>query len=287
MSTTDWPLVVFTLLVQTAAGLVVVAEIAALSGGAAARGLLKYGEPCCLGLGVVGLAVSFAHLGAPMHSPYALLNIAHSWLSREIAVTSLFLAVLVALVAARSFRPALAGPLAALAAALGVVTVLVMSQVYMIVTVPAWDSPATVVDFAGTAALLGALAAGALVSFRWAAAEKAAPAGCVLKLILGFAAVGLLAKFVALPLSLAAGMAANARGATAAAVVLGDGLGLSVLRLVLLLAATALFVHLSFRAMRGRTAALPVLGLAAFVVAFAGEIIGRFAFFGMHVLNGL
>jgi anaerobic dimethyl sulfoxide reductase subunit C (anchor subunit) len=287
MSTTEWPLVVFTLLVQTAAGLVVLAEIAALAGGAAARDLLKYCEACCLGLGVVGLAVSFAHLGAPLHSPYALLNIAHSWLSREIAVTSLFLAVLVVLVAARFGRPALAGPLAALAAVLGVATVFVMSRVYTIVTVPAWDSPATVVNFAGTALLLGALAAGALLSFRWATAEAAAPAGCVLRLILAFAAVGLLAKLVELPLSLAAGMAANARGTSAAAVMLSDGLELSVLRLVLLLAAAALFVHLALRAMRGRIAALPVLGVAAFAMAFAGEMIGRFAFFGMHVLIGL
>jgi anaerobic dimethyl sulfoxide reductase subunit C (anchor subunit) len=215
------------------------------------------------------------------------MNVGHSWLSREILITSLFLASLVALVATRFGRPALAGPLAALAAILGAITVCVMSQVYMIVTVPAWDSPATVVNFAGTALLLGALAAGALASFRWAAAGEAAPAGCVPRLILAFAAVGLAAAFVAFPLGLAAGLTANARGVSAAAVVLGNGLGLTTVRFILLIAAAALAVHVSIAAMRGRMAALPVLGSAAFAAAFAGEILGRFAFFGMRVLSGL
>src|SRR5208282_3159384 len=102
------------------------------------------------------LAFSFAHLGTPMHSPFALFNLAHSWLSREILCTSIFLACLVALTVSRhvaAFR-AFAGPVGVAAFLAGLVTVYVMSRVYTIVTVPAWNSPATLLDFVSAALLL-------------------------------------------------------------------------------------------------------------------------------------
>jgi len=52
---TEWPLVIFTILVQMSVGLLIVSELACLTGGAAARDLLKarefsascWGWPAC------------------------------------------------------------------------------------------------------------------------------------------------------------------------------------------------------------------------------------------------
>jgi len=292
MSITEWPLVVFTILVQMSVGLLIVSELACVVGGTAAHSLLKYRESCSLALGLVGLAFSFAHLGTPAHSPFAIFNLGHSWLSREIFCTSAFLGCLVALTIARRM-PAFAAfaPLVAVVAGVaGVASVFAMSKVYMLVTVPAWNSPATVLNFAGAALLLGALAAGLLACLRWSAMSGEAarvPVVRTMGVLLIFAALGLVAKFIEIPLSLFAGLPTNARGVSATTIVLTNGLGAYVLQVVLLIVGTALFVHVANAATRGNRSLLPVLGACALLIALAGEVLGRLAFFDMHVLIGL
>ncbi|MDR3538449.1 MAG: dimethyl sulfoxide reductase anchor subunit [Acetobacteraceae bacterium] len=292
MFSADWPLVVFTLLVQMAVGLVIVSELASLAGGAGAKHLLVHRDIASLVLGALGLLVSFAHLGSPMHSPYAILNLAHSWLSREILCTGLFLGCVFALTVARRVPAfaALSGLLATLAGLMGVVTVFAMSKVYAIVTVPAWNSPATFLNFLGSALLLGTLASGLLASFRWAGAGNAATSASLARVtlvLLLFVALGLAAKFVEIPFSLIGGMAENARGVSAVSAVLADGIGLFVLRIVLLVAGSALFVYVAVLAMRSGMAMLPAIGACAFLLTLAGEVLGRAEFFRMHVLFGL
>jgi anaerobic dimethyl sulfoxide reductase subunit C (anchor subunit) len=288
----EWPLVYFTILVQMSVGLLIVSEVACLAGGAAARDLLRGRESFSFVLGVAGLAFSFGHLGTPMHSPFALLNLGHSWLSREILCTSAFLASLVALAITRHTSPfkAFAGPVGVAAFLLGLATVYVMSRVYTLVTVPAWNSPATLLNFVGAALLPGALAAGLLAYFRWPGedgVETRSPIACVMSLVLLFAGLGLLAKFVEIPVSLFAGLPTNARGVSATAAVLTDGMVPYVLQIVLLIVGTALFVYVGNAAMRGNKAVLSVVGTGALFITLAGEVLGRFAFFDMHVLIGL
>ncbi|CAH2603249.1 Anaerobic dimethyl sulfoxide reductase chain C [Rhodovastum atsumiense] len=292
MYTEDWPLVVFTLLVQTAAGMAVVGELARLAGGPGARRLLAQREIVALVLGGIGLAFSFAHLGTPAHSPFALLNLGQSWLSREILCTGAFLACLAGLTLARRSEglAGLAGPLALLAGLSGLASVFAMSKVYAIVTVPAWNSPATLLNFAGSALLLGTIAIGALVSLHWARAtglELGAPLLRVTTVLLLALGLGLAAKVVEIPMSLIAGAETNARGISALSVVLGDGLGLFALRLVLLVAGVALFAQGAILKLRNGMAMVPMLGACAFLVTLAGEALGRLAFFRMHVLFGL
>jgi anaerobic dimethyl sulfoxide reductase subunit C (anchor subunit) len=289
---TEWPLVIFTILVQMSVGLLIVSELACLTGGAAARDLLKGREFFSLVLGVAGLLFSFGHLGTPTHSPFAILNLAHSWLSREILCTSAFLGCLVVLTITRHivlFR-AFSRLVAAVAGLLGLATIFVMSRVYMIVTVPAWNSPATLLNFVGAALLLGALATGLLACSRWSGesnGEARSPIARIMSLVLLFAALGLVAKFIEIPVSLFAGLATNARGVSATSALLTDGLGPYVLQVVLLIVGTALFVHVAATVMRGNVVLLSLLGTGALFVALAGEVLGRFVFFNMHVLIGL
>ena len=110
------------------------------------------------GLMMVALALSFLHLNKPFHSVYALSNLESSWLSREILLVSLFLfsLVLVNLILyfknpdVKYYRAFILG-----AAIIGVIMVYSMSRLYMIPTVPPWNSLSTVVGFYSTALLTG------------------------------------------------------------------------------------------------------------------------------------
>ncbi|GEM_PF-1474062 len=110
------------------------------------------------GLMVVALALSFLHLNNPLHSVYALSNLETSWLSREILFVSLFLFAL-ALVSfilyfkkpgVKYYRTFIPG-----AAVIGLIMVYTMSRLYMIPTVPPWNSLSTLVGFYSTALLMG------------------------------------------------------------------------------------------------------------------------------------
>lgn len=278
-----WPLVGFTLLVQAAAGLLIVSEILAVLG---AEARMRGADILAFLFGALGLAVSFAHLGMPLHSPYALFNIGSSWLSREIFCTSAFIGCLFALVVCRRVPTLqrLAGPLAGLAVLAALVDLYAMSMVYRIVTVPAWDSPATLLNFAATALLLGTLVAALFLAAR---AEAQVPLCRVGGTLLVLLVLAVLARAVELPLGLFGAMQENARGVSGFSAVMAEGSGLYALRVALLVLGAALAGWCGLRLLRGVGPALVALGACAFLVVLAGEVIGRFAFFDMYVLNGM
>lgn len=267
MNIAEWPLVIFTLLIQWAVGLLIVSELAVVLTGQAGRTLLRGRDIVVLVLGVAGLVFSFAHLGTPTHSPFAIFNIGSSWLSREILGVGFFLGCVTGLVLSRRMR--IFAPLAGLAAVVsclaGIVAMLAMVKVYLIVTVPGWNSPATALSFVGSALLLGALATGVLASLRWAgggAAVELAAFGKIMGLVLTCALLGVAAKLIELPFLLADGGTANARGVSALSAVMSAGVFVQALRLLLLLVGIALFVYATSAVRTTRVATLPLLGLA-------------------------
>jgi anaerobic dimethyl sulfoxide reductase subunit C (anchor subunit) len=278
-----WPLVVFTLLLQAAAGLLIVSELLALAGdGERPRGSDILGFL----LGLVGLGASFAHLGMPWHSPYALFNIGSSWLSREIFCTSAFIGCLFVLAVCRRV-PAVrkfVGPFRGLAVLTALTSLAAMSMVYRIVTVPAWDSPATPLNFAATTLLLGVVLAGLFVAARAGAQPPLARSAGLLLVLLVLA---VLAKAIELPLGLFDAMQENARGISGFSAVMAEGSWLYLLRVALLVIGAALAGWSGLRALRGVGGSFVALAIGAVIVVAAGEIIGRFAFFDLYVLNGM
>lgn len=119
---------------------------------------------------VVGAAASFFHLGTPTDAWRSLANLQTSWLSREILFTVLFGAAVVVTIGLEQFyvgNAALRGLAAWSAAALGVVMVYSMGRVYLLRTVGAWNSPLTLLSFFAAALLLGALAAGVIITVTY------------------------------------------------------------------------------------------------------------------------
>jgi len=168
----DWPLVLFTLLVQAVAGAVATAVVVHWRLGRAgerevAERLLNRSLPWLGGLLAAAVTISLIHLGRPLRAVYALGNLAGSWLSREVLLVGLLAGsgMLLGLLQWRSWGSAtLRRLLGWLTAALGVALVLVMSEVYMLATVPPWNRLVTPLAFASTAALLGVVTVAALLA---------------------------------------------------------------------------------------------------------------------------
>lgn len=157
----EFPLVIFTVLAQTAAGL---ATAVALTVGVALAIDWWLGSLPLLGAVVAGVALGLAliastsHLGRPGRAPNALRNLNSSPLSREIAAAAVFGVALVAQCAALLGVPVarqLSVGLALVAGIAGVILIAAIARVYTLRTVPAWNSIHTSIAFFGTAVTVG------------------------------------------------------------------------------------------------------------------------------------
>ncbi|PKU26549.1 dimethyl sulfoxide reductase anchor subunit family protein [Telmatospirillum siberiense] len=300
MNTAEWPLAVFTLVVQMAAGMMVLSELARMRAGAAAKRLFAGRDIVCFALGAVGMLISLAHLGNPLHSPFTIFHLGQSWLSREVLCTGLFVATLAVLVAVRVFPPLtrtipflarLVPLITVLSCLAGLATVYAMARVYMLVTVPAWNSPSTLLNFFGAAFLLGSLGIGLLASVNWTVsvpADEKGPGNWVIATILLGLALGLGLKFAEIPFDLLAGAQHNARGESILTILSDIGMPVFALRLVLPVLASALFLRVLIPAFKrdGNGLSAPLAVFALFF-GMAGEFLGRLIFYSTHILMGL
>jgi len=305
----ELPLVIFTIIAQMSVGSFVVLGLIHLLGGRAGRDVIdKVSDPALYAIGPIlalGLLASMMHLGTPIRAINALGHLQSSWLSREILFGLLFAAIGGAFALCQWFTwltPRWRQALAGLAALVGLALIWSMSMVYLLPTVPAWDSWATPVRFFATTVLLGSLAVGAALVVtadvrrrRGAAADEASDA-LIMSSLRGIAigAIAMLGvEFVVLPLYLGrlATAGSVASNASADTLVSTDG-GYAVAQLVLVFLGVALLgVFLSRLAKRFSTAVqfqlLAIAPVAAFVLVFAGEIIGRMLFYASYARVGL
>jgi len=252
-----WSLVLMTVLTQLSVGTFVVIWLLHLMGGTT-----RLATAALTSLGVAALALGGAtlHLGRPVYAYRALKMWRRSWLSREVALFGAF-SVVAGLYAVVLFalEPALAGSwVGGLCALLGVAGVTASACIYRVPSRPAWNTRLTLLQFNLTAAALGpllVLAVGASDA-RGLALAAVAMSGAQL-LLVAF-------RFVRLVATDSVELKGTARLLSttfmpqfmARALLLGAG------GIVLPLVAT------------GR-----VMPWAAFALALASEIVGRYLFF--------
>ena len=192
----NWSLVCFTLFTQGAIGLVWVSVVGRWLGGGAQTDISIWSLVTALILTGLGLLAALAHLARPGLASHALRNLTASWLSREILSVmafagAVFLSILSSLLDV-SFVLIILETAACL---LGGAAMFSMTRVYLLKTVPEWNSPATWLEFAGSVILLGGALAGVLTSLGimgqpgLKAAFIAAGIGILLGLILKVAAI--------------------------------------------------------------------------------------------------
>jgi anaerobic dimethyl sulfoxide reductase subunit C (anchor subunit) len=174
-----------------------------------------------------------------------------------------------------------------------------MSSVYVLPSVPAWDSVNTPISFFVTTFLLGALAMGAaFVANFWYVKRKGMDPKNVqysmlatsLKYIALLAIVLMGIQFVVIPLYFASLAAANNSAATASVnIVFGEHGVVFALRLVLLFLGAGLLSAFVYQ-MADSESKLRVVGnmaYLAFALVLVSEILGRFLFYESMVRIGL
>lgn len=302
----ELPLVIFTIIAQMSVGSFVVLGLIHLFRARAGRDVIdKVSDPALYAIGpilVLGLLASMLHLGTPLRAVNALRHLDSSWLSREILFGLLFAAIGAAFASSQWFKwltPRLRQVLAGLAAVVGLALIWSMTMVYLLPTVPAWDSWATPARFFATTFLLGSLAVGAAlvvtadVRRRLGTAADEASHRVIMSSLRGIAigAIAMLGvEFVVLPLYLGQLATDGSAAATASAGTLVSTYGTyAVAELVLVFLGVALLgVFLSRLDKRlSVTKMLAVAPVAAFVLVFAGEIIGRMLFYASYARVGL
>ncbi|MEO6629800.1 MAG: DmsC/YnfH family molybdoenzyme membrane anchor subunit, partial [Aquihabitans sp.] len=138
-----WPLVWLTLVTQAALG---VSVTAAWSPDSTSHRIAAFV------FAAAGMAGALLHLGRPAMAWKALRNLRRSWLSREVALLSLYAAVA---------GLAVVVPAAAIVAAVaGTAGIFASARLYVVPGRPAWNTPLTVVRFYATALALGPIVTG-------------------------------------------------------------------------------------------------------------------------------
>jgi DMSO reductase anchor subunit len=162
MNNNEWPLVFFTLLSQTSVGLVIsMILLPILSRNSGFLGGIQLRQSLILAgmiLAALALLFSFLHLAKPFHAVHAFSNLSGSWLSREILFASLYLVLLAVCFSSLKFgipAPALSRLMMITCGSAGLLLIWSMARIYMIPTIPTWNSPSTPIAFFSSAFLLG------------------------------------------------------------------------------------------------------------------------------------
>ncbi|AHG21951.1 dimethyl sulfoxide reductase [Chania multitudinisentens RB-25] len=276
----EWPLMVFTVLGQFVVGGVIVMGLALIAGNLTDRQSKAVQRSMFYLWLLMGIAfvASVLHLGTPLRAFNSLNRIGDSALSNEIASGALFFAVggLYWLSAMLKKLPLTLSKIWLIVIMiLGVLFVYAMTRVYQIETVPTWHNAYTTLDFFLTVFLGGPLlgvlllhTAGLEVAGRYPLAMIS-----VLALLLSLCSALLQSSELAT-------ISSSVQQATALIPQYGQ---LMVWRLVLLVLGLGCWICPLLR--RSNVGAMGLsLGLA---LVFAGELIGRGVFYGLHMTVGM
>lgn len=280
----EWPLVAFTITGQLAVGVYLFVGIPVYFGLGGAGALLSDGKrpgflPAVLVLLAAATALSLFHLHHPVKAYRTLVNLGRSWLSREILSLLLFAAAAGAL-AFCEWRgvggPGLGRALFIVGGLAGLLFLLSMSKLYMLPSVPIWNRLYTPLSFFLTSAVLGACAAVPLLRLPredlWA-----------VRPFLTFALCGLAASFLNAALLVPV---YGVFGAKPLPSLRPPGVGSSLLHAVRLSSLVAGGIILAAVLTAGEESGpaaehTPAMLAAVFVLAAAGEVSGRFLFYGL------
>lgn len=298
MNIHDWALITFTILAQMSVGSFIVLGAVHFysTKKAGAEEADKLSDRALLAIFVVlalGFVASLFHLGNPFNAYRAVTNFGSSWLSREITSGVAFAVVggLFALMQWRKIASFQARNIIAwIAAVIGVVLVISMSQVYMIRTQPAWNTLATPVMFLATTGLLGSLAVGvalvASVSKKGASDVQKELMRDALRWVSIASVFALGVEVIAIAVRLAI-LATGGEAAVASMAMLMDPYGaMFIIQLLFVFVGGGVFSVFIYQNAQsaGKEKVLSSLAYGAFALVLIAEVLGRFLFYAAHVM---
>ncbi|PSW15606.1 dimethylsulfoxide reductase [Photobacterium rosenbergii] len=277
----EWPLILFTVLAQTAVGAYL------LLGGVILKGNLCVGVSDRLHKAMfflwvlmgLGFAASTMHLGSPLRAFNALNQVGSSWLSNEIFTGSVFFALgggYWLLEVLDKGNEALRKLLLAAGMLVGIAFMYSMIKLYLLDTVPTWNTVYTPIAFVMTMLTSGLIFGHLLLT---GSQHKMA----TLDRILPF--IGSLAVAISLTalVSQLIGLGDIQTSITTAADLIPNMAQLQVIRVGLLLGALAVWFIPNL--MNSRPG-VPVMVLS-FGLVLLSELVGRGIFYGLHMTVGI
>lgn len=284
MNVHDWSLIIYTLCLQSAAGIYVVSRAVAWKETEKARRMQLLW--LVGGLGIAGVLASMLHMGYPWNAVLTMTNFRTSWLSREIVLTVSFgVAWLVSLLLERQGlgTTLMRNAWAVVASLLGLGLVGVMSMIYRSTAFPAWEHVSTTVGFYATAGLIGTTAVFAVQCCRQGEEE---PKG-LSALVIGALAI-LAVQMAAISAQGAYLGTAGPEAQATAALISGKYAWLNWSGIVLTVVGAAIFMPLAWRRWTLKNAAsMPWLAGALVALVGLGELAGRVLFYATRVKIGL
>ncbi|RZN40386.1 MAG: hypothetical protein EFT35_02950 [Methanophagales archaeon ANME-1-THS] len=310
------PYVIFTVFSQTAVGALIAVLIADfLAKGNEDAQFFETGAWVPVPVAVIGMIAMLSHEARPLQAMMTMnTNLATSWLSREVLALTSFVILAVIYTVLWLFEPsygslkwfpvipkitekfmALRKPVGILGALAGLGYLGVSARSYMMLGMPAWNQPSTVLYFLVTSLLVGVTAVAAVLSVKYLVKKKEAgkpftsflwaTVGIVLVMVVVLG-VALYSNITMVPLA-GTEAARSAQDAAREDMLAGEHAPFLWLRVVIgiglvLVCLAALAVAL----VKNSIAKASFMVMLVFACAFIGEILGRIVFFGANVPLG-
>ena len=283
MFSEEWPLMMFTLLSQLAVGTYIgllfvrvslTKNFAKLSVKLTNPGLKAVGPIMAL-----GLILSVFHLGTPLGAYRAIMNMASSWLSREIIFAGgFFVFWFFSFLVFKQGKPG-AG-IGIFTAFLGLAAVYSNASVHALSVRPAWMDMNTFLTFFGSTLAMGCVGAACFVAFELKGNTVPGQVKKIMGPLALIAGVAVIAPLAYTPVLVSTLNAGSSAAHASAALISGSYVAPLAIRALLSLAGAILL----YLGLRNRNSLLPVnQALGALILVLAGEFIGRYVFYATAV----
>lgn len=306
MNVHEWALISFTILTQLSVGsflcLRCIHYFAARKAGEVEADQLSDRSLLVIGPALIlGMLSSLFHLGDYLSAYRALANIGSSWLSMEIFFGTMFAAIGGLFAVLQWFKlgsTAVRNIIGWIASLIGLSFVYSMSKLYMLETVPTWNSPATPISFFTTSFLLGALALAVVFVANYHYLQRAGSANSSIqnellrdsiRWITIFVILLLGVEFVTIPANMAYLTMSSTVAATAVAETVSEYAVLLVLRLALVFIGAGFLGLFLYRntLSPGREKMLGYMTYSSFAIVLISELLGRFLFYASYAGIGI
>lgn len=292
MRNAEWSLILFTLLTQIAIGMYLVIQTVNIiyiskSNDFAAKEIVAKLLPAIVVVLILAIVASFFHIGKPKNAVYAVSHFSHSWLSREIAFLMLFTFLAgISLVTQHivGAPPLFRTGLAVISCFIGIITIISMAKVYMLETVPVWNSYSTPIQFVNSSLILGAFSVIFLFALFGRGLDSGAPISDISKILLPVLLFLIAVNLITLLIHLFTLHGAGIAGLESFKLLTENHVVFLFVRVILILIAIILFCILLFADTKSLTTHVwIILGL----IVFISEIIGRYLFYASYSRVGI
>jgi anaerobic dimethyl sulfoxide reductase subunit C len=306
MNVREWALPVYTILMQLSEGTflllwVVRAINAPRLGQTAINRIVKIPVAIIFLTILIAIIGSHFHLSQPLRSFLAVLNFRSSWLSREIVFTLLFSLTIVCLLGMHwlvSGNYQVISVLGWLTIIFGIVMVYCMSQIYLLPTQTAWNSPVTIFSFYVTVLVLGLIALPAILlidlSFSTVLELQQFEQRTLLvrQVLIWSTYASIVAWMVMVALNIyqiSLLHSGDQWAQTSFDLLINLYLPLLIMRLILPLAGIIWLTTSLFRVIKGNRDIKELMApvYSACISVLVGEILGRFLFYATHIRIGI